>query len=205
MIARRIGKPLSWDAATKNRQRLNFARVCVEVNVHYVAGTSCMRNVDGAVVLQEKENNVEQSVDELDGEKSNGVINLEYYPESNVVVNNPFSVLDEEENQETEKNLSDNVPEDDIREEQDIHTMSTSTELVPYVEPNSCLFDALENPSEQVNSFVEECAVYKDMEPVPVEELNNASNQVFNDHIAKKHTKPPIAITSAPVTRNQQK
>ncbi|KAF9619282.1 hypothetical protein IFM89_006469 [Coptis chinensis] len=33
MIASRIGKPLSWDVATKNRQRLNFARVCVEVNV----------------------------------------------------------------------------------------------------------------------------------------------------------------------------
>ncbi|KAF9607078.1 hypothetical protein IFM89_031079 [Coptis chinensis] len=40
---------------------------------------------------------------------------------------------------------------------------------------------------------------------IPAEELNNASKQVFNDHIAKKHTEPPVAIASAPVTRNQQK
>ncbi|KAF9620971.1 hypothetical protein IFM89_015793 [Coptis chinensis] len=110
LIASRIRKPLSWDASTKNRQRLNFALVCVEVNVHDKypkslrfklgggriatilntttktdeVGTSCLRNEDGASILQEKENNVEEPVDDLDGKNSyeamilrNGNINLE--------------------------------------------------------------------------------------------------------------------------------
>ncbi|KAF9594718.1 hypothetical protein IFM89_034701 [Coptis chinensis] len=171
MITSKIGKPLSWDATTTNRQRLNFERVCVEVSVQCKYPKSLRFKLGGDRIA---------------------TVGVEY----------PWTPPTCTENQETENNLSDNVSEDDIREEQDIRAMSTSTELVPYVEPNSCFFDALENPSKQVNSFVEECAVYKDMEPVPAEELNNASKQVFNDHIAKKHTEPPIAITSAPVTRN---
>ncbi|KAF9616595.1 hypothetical protein IFM89_030647, partial [Coptis chinensis] len=126
---------LSWNQRVNLSHHFSHVKSLIHVECNLLtsldeARTSCLRNVDGASILQEKENNVEESVDDLDGENSNGVmiirndnINLDYYPESNVVVNNPFSVLDEEETQETENNFSDNVPGEDIREEQDTHAM----------------------------------------------------------------------------------
>ncbi|KAF9602841.1 hypothetical protein IFM89_031701 [Coptis chinensis] len=124
MIASRIRKPLSWDAATKKRQRLNFTRVCIEVNVSLETLDGV--NSSGAMILRD------------------GNIRLDYFPEINVVPH-PFSVLEDGEN--------------------------------------------------QVNAFVEEHVLYKDMEPVPAEELDNVSCQVFTDYIVKEHDAPPIART----------